>query len=74
MTPDTSTWRSSAEYEHLDALTASDLAWEWLRRNDAYDADFVASVAGRLSPEALIDQIRQRWGLRFPRRSPGSPS
>lgn len=74
MTPDASTWRSSADYEHLDVLTASDLAWEWLRRNDAYDADFEASVAGRESPETLTDQIRQRWGLRFPRRSSGSTS
>ena len=45
MTPDASTWRSSAEYDHLDALTASDLAWEWLRRNDAYDTDFEALLA-----------------------------
>ena len=41
MTPDASIWRFS-EYDHLDTLTASDLAWEWLRRNDAYDADFEA--------------------------------
>jgi hypothetical protein len=38
MTPNASTWRSSADYEHLDVLTPSDLAWEWLRRNDAYAA------------------------------------
>ena len=69
MTPDASTWRSSAEYDHLDALTASDLAWEWLRRNDAYDTDFEASVAGRGDPEPLTEHIRQRWGLRFPSRS-----
>jgi hypothetical protein len=74
MTPDASIWRSSADYEHLDVLTASDLAWEWLRRNDAYDADFEASVADQESPEALTDQIRQRWGLRFPRRSSGPTS
>ncbi|KAB2792252.1 hypothetical protein F9L06_21995 [Brucella anthropi] len=68
MTPDASTWRSSAEYDHLDALTASDLAWEWLRRNDAYDADFEASASGRGVPEPLTEHIRQRWGLRFPRQ------
>ena len=67
MTPDASTWRSSAEYDHLDALTASDLAWEWLRRNEAYDADFEA-LAGSDVPKSMTDQIRQRWGLRFPRR------
>ncbi|HOT82400.1 MAG TPA: DUF6499 domain-containing protein [Candidatus Defluviicoccus seviourii] len=68
MTPDASTWRSSAEYDHLDALTASDLAWEWLRRNEAYDADFEALAAAD-TPKELTTQIRQRWGLRFPRRS-----
>lgn len=74
MTPDASTWRSSVEYDHLDALTASDLAWEWLRRNDAYDTDFEASLAGRGDPEPLTEHIRQRWGLRFPRRPPNLSS
>jgi len=69
MTPDASTWRSS-EYDHLDTLTASDLAWEWLRRNDAYDADFEASASARGMHEPLIARIRQQWGLRFPGRSP----
>lgn len=72
MTPDASIWRSSAEYEHLDALAASDLAWEWLRRNDHYDADFEASAYGRGDPDLLTERIRQRWGLRFPCRSIGS--
>lgn len=69
MTPDASTWRSS-EYDHLDALTAPDLAWEWLRRNEAYDADFEASVASHGDPTTLTDLIRRRWGLRFPCRPP----
>nr|WP_313372886.1 DUF6499 domain-containing protein [Brucella intermedia] len=69
MTPDASIWRSS-EYDHLDGLTASDLAWEWLRRNDAYDADFEASASGRVASEPQTERIRQRWGLRFRRRSP----
>ena len=69
MTPDASTWRSSARYDHLDELTASDLAWEWLRRNDDYDADFEASRTGQGDPEPLTEHIRQRWGLRFPSRS-----
>lgn len=73
MTPDASTWRSS-EYEHLDALTASDLAWEWLRRNEAYDADFEASATGHGDPTSLTDRIRQRWGLRFPGRPPDTTS
>lgn len=73
MTPDASTWRSSAEYDHLDALTASDLAWEWLRRNEAYDADFEALAASEAQP-GMSDRIRQRWGLRFPRRPSNAPA
>ena len=69
MTPDASTWRSSAQYDHLDELTASDLAWEWLRRNDDYDADFEASIADHGDPQPLTERIRQRWGLRFPRKT-----
>ncbi|MBP1847870.1 hypothetical protein J2046_006154 [Rhizobium petrolearium] len=69
MTPDASIWRSS-EYDHLDALTASDLAWEWLRRNDAYDADFQGPASAPGTPEPLTERIRQRWGLRFPGRPP----
>ncbi|WGR54729.1 transcriptional regulator domain-containing protein [Paracoccus versutus] len=71
MTPDASTWRSSTEYDHLDALTASDLAWECLRRNEAYDADFEESASDLGDPEPLAERIRQRWGLRFPGRSSG---
>lgn len=71
MTPDASIWNSS-EYDHLDVLTASDLAWEWLRRNDDYDADFEALSSESGAPEPLTERIRQRWGLRFPCRSPES--
>ena len=70
MTRDASTWRSSAEYEHLDVLTPSDLAWEWLRRNDAYRAEFQASAADQGDPATLTERIRRRWGLRFSGRSP----
>ena len=65
MTPDASTWRSSAEYDHLDALTASDLAWEWLRRNEAYDADFetLERVWFRLKHIRRGEgSLRTRWG------------
>lgn len=73
MTPDASTWRSSAEYDRLDTLTTSDLAWEWLRRNDAYDADFEAFSTHRAGSDRLSERIR-RWGLRFPRRPPNAAS
>lgn len=69
MTPDASRWRSSANYDHVERSSASDIAWEWLRRNEAYDLDFEAWSRNSATADTLSDQIRQRWGLRFPRRS-----
>lgn len=66
MTPDASGWRSSTAYEHVDDLSASDLAWEWLRRNDAYDADFQELSDRKTDPHALTEKIRHQWRLRFP--------
>lgn len=68
MMPDVSRWRSSEAYDHVEELTASDLAWEWLRRNEAYNQDFEALRNTDIDPHALTDWIRQRWGLRFPGR------
>jgi len=68
MTPDASQWRMSAHYDHVDDLTASDLAWEWLRRNDEYDHDFEALGAADADRQMLSERIRQHWGLRFPNR------
>ena len=70
MTPDASQWRISTDYDHLDDLTASDLAWEWLRRNDDYDHDFEALGRTDVDPQLLTEKIRDQWGLRFPCRSP----
>ncbi len=68
MTPDSSLWRLSVRYEHIDDLTASDLAWEWLRRNDDYDHDFEALSRVDVDPKELSQKIRDQWGLRFPGR------
>lgn len=69
MTPDASGWRSSADYGYVESLTASDLAWEWLRRNDAYDRDFQASSEANADVQTLTDKIRRHWGLFYPGRS-----
>ena len=66
MTPDASGWRLPKGYDHVDDMTASDLAWEWLRRNETYDHDFDAYSRNKENPQSLTDRIRQRWGLRFP--------
>lgn len=63
-------WRSPQTYTYLSALNAGSLAFEFLRRNDEYRADFTrthdeealsdASTAGRAG-------LARRWGLAFPR-------
>lgn len=70
MRPDASQWRSSAFYDHVEErLTASDLAWEWLRRIEAYGHDYMAFARTGADPRPLVARIHARWGLQFPRRS-----
>lgn len=69
MIPDSSHWRISENYADIDTMVASDLAWEWLRRNDAYVQDYEAFASSDPDNRPLTDIIRQRWGLRFPSRS-----
>ncbi|MCX7587297.1 transcriptional regulator domain-containing protein [Phenylobacterium sp. 58.2.17] len=66
MTPDASRWRSSADYAYLDTLIASDLAWECLRRNPAYQQDYAQITQQATGDERAIQRLRSRWGLRFP--------
>jgi hypothetical protein len=64
-------WRSSAGYDYVRDLTASDLAWEWLRRNKDYAQDFATlAKAGADSERAAA--LLEPWGLRF-RGGPGTP-
>lgn len=69
MLPDASNWRSAAHYDHVEKLTASGLAWEWLRRNEAYNSDFEALSAKGADRDALARSVRERWRLRFRGRS-----
>ena len=64
--PDASQWRTAANYDHVDTLSASSLAWEWLRRNEAYCADFEAFAATGADTAAMTARIREHWRLRFP--------
>ena len=66
MSPDATDWRSDAAYDYVDQIAASDLAWEWLRRNEDYRDDFAALSAATEQREALAEHISQRWNLRFP--------
>ncbi|MFC2254048.1 transcriptional regulator domain-containing protein [Labrys portucalensis] len=69
MGPDSSRWRAAAYYDHVNELTASDLAWEWLRRNEAYRQDYAAFATTGADRHSLGNRIRERWRLQFPGRS-----
>lgn len=66
MPEDASDWERASDYDYLDALGASDLAWEWLRRNDRYEDDFAAFERATHDADDAEVLIRARWGLRFP--------
>ncbi|HQT72602.1 MAG TPA: DUF6499 domain-containing protein [Acidiphilium sp.] len=56
-------WRSKAAYQYAEALDPSGLAWEFLRRNPDYQADF---ETGAPHAERGTSDPARRWGLRFP--------
>ena len=64
-------WRSEERYAALHDVSAPALAWEFLRRNADYQADYhriqteVASGGGTREDDARL----ARWGLSFRRRS-----
>ena len=62
-------WRSPAAYEHLRSFDAPSFAWEFLRRNRAFQQDRKrleqAAEQGGLSADEL-DGFARRWGVRFP--------
>ena len=66
MAKDASDWETAADYDYLDTLAASDLAWEWLRRNERYEDDYEGFDRATNDPGDATELIRERWGLRFP--------
>ena len=69
-----STGLSLGDYEYIRFLTRSRLAWEYLRRNPDYRAEYRRARPGRPQPITLIDgsvmlRARRRyvraeaWGL-----------
>ena len=65
MVQDGEDWRAGSTYDYLDDLTASDLAWEWLRRNQRYGEDYSAIEEGKGDPDTARRRLRSLWGLRF---------
>ena len=55
-------WRSPAAYESAKRLESAGLAWEFLRRNPEYRADYRAAA----EDDDGADARAAVWGLRFP--------
>ena len=54
-------WRSPAAYDYAKTLQSAGLAWEFLRRNPEYRADYRTAA-----DDDGADAIAAVWGLRFP--------
>ncbi|MFG1404423.1 transcriptional regulator domain-containing protein [Xanthobacter sediminis] len=65
MKPDTSHWRDNASYDYFDDLSVEGLAWECLRRDEAYQGHYQSIVTTGTDAEPLPREVEQRWGLRF---------
>jgi hypothetical protein len=55
-------WRSPEAYQPVKEADITDFAWECLRRNPDYQADYqdVATTGPQVPPE-----FRRRWGVCF---------
>jgi len=74
--PPASDWRSVTRYDYLMRLDRPGFAWEFLRRNAAYQEDYEAFVREAASDAEAEDRLAailgRRWGLSFRRRSAAS--
>ncbi|WP_449255205.1 transcriptional regulator domain-containing protein [Bosea sp. (in: a-proteobacteria)] len=69
MSQDVSRWRSSSSYDYIDHLTAPEIGWEWLRRNEHYQRDYADFSQETPPTTGLVERASQQWGLRFSHRS-----
>ena len=78
MKPDTREWNKPSNYDPIDTMEVNGVAWEFLRRNRQYQADYKDSTLREPEPaESETNDIQSspgngispKWGLRFCRRS-----
>lgn len=64
-----SDWRSSSAADKLVQLDQEQFAFEFLRRNPAYEEDYKNTQAriasGSLSLDSGMSRLARRWGLSF---------
>lgn len=66
MKPDTSCWRDSHNYDFFDELPTEGLAWECLRRSEAYQRHYEALASAGTETAPCRPEAELLWGLRFP--------
>ena len=62
---DPSKWRDASAYDFVDDLPVDALAWEFLRRNPAYQQHYREIVDSGADSVSLDEAILRHWGLRF---------
>ncbi|MDF3810759.1 MULTISPECIES: DUF6499 domain-containing protein [Rhodopseudomonas] len=61
-------WRQAAPYQHAKVISASGLAWEYLRRDDDYRRAYERVKRRKAKSAEILEAFSERWGLRFPTR------
>ena len=62
-------WRDASVYNYISDLDPPGLAWEFLRRNAAYQDDYRRLLADAGMKAAERTAFVEKWGLSFRRRS-----
>lgn len=63
-------WRSERAYDYVEDLDPTELAWEFLRRNPAYQAAYKALTSRNSATDEDKSALAAHWGLRSPGRPP----
>ena len=58
-------WRDADACAYLHDLGASAFAWEFLRRNRAYQAAYQAIAGAGHAAAEMSERVAHQWGLRF---------
>lgn len=58
-------WRVASDYDYVDELDLSGLAWEFLRRNPDYQREYAVLSADGACLPGPGGGLSPRWGLRF---------
>jgi hypothetical protein len=60
--------RLDPKYDYVASLSPEGVAWEFLRRNNNYVADYRAEQLDGAATSAALSSagVARKWGLRFP--------